>query len=281
MPQVKPKTSGLALVLFLAWIIEWITGFNTGVTVIDRVIGLASLAAYGYFVINSREKLSRSAHAIVWMLAIIAIAIVRALLLGWWLRGDGLMMEIARMAPAPHDLGDKADLALADAIFTSCLLGFVYGVAGAAESMLASVFGWIGDLLQDRTPSRVPFLPRLAVVVLHMPLYCIVCSIGLGALAGIAAGFGQSGAHVIAAGGVLAAVIAVGIAGCVIATVQVICLRALVDGGRLPRLLLGGFSVVAYLALVVMTWPSLRVIVVATIWCGAQLAALRWARPSR
>jgi hypothetical protein len=276
------RTGGLAIALFVAWVLEWVSGFGTGVSSIDLVIAVAWLVGCGYFVIASRARLSRTAHAVAWMLAIVAITIVRALWVGWWNRGDGILAEIARTMPPPDDLGSPTDLAFADAIVTSIVIGFVYGLLGAVEAVLVAVFGWIGDLADaKRTPPQVAFLPRLAVVVLQLPVYAIVTAVGLGAVAGVAAGFGQAGSQVVLAGDNIAPVVATGVACCAVATLHVLCLRALDQGSRLVRAFLGCAGVVVAVAVAVIAWPNLRAIVVTAIWCVAQLAALRWARPTR
>jgi hypothetical protein len=276
------KRGGLLIALFAAWAVEWICGFTIGVSAIDGAIGLTLLAGYGYFVINSRRQLSRTVHASTWMLAIVAVAIARAVWAGWWYRGNGLIIAIERVSPPARELAAREGVnnAVVDAIATSFAIGFGYGFVGAIEAVLAAVFGWIGDLVHgDRTPARVGFVPRLAVVALHLPVYAVLSMIGLGALAGLAAGFGQ-GAHADVPRALLVAVVAVGLACCALATVHVLCLRALRDGGLLARAFLAGTGVLAAVGLAIAAWPSPKAIAVAVLWCGVQLAAIRWARPT-
>lgn len=64
-----------------------------------------------------------------------------------------------------------------------------------------------------------------------------------------------------------------------LAVLHLRCLEQLARGGALHRWILGAFALAAALAIAIASGPSPGGVACALAWLGAQVAALRWARP--
>ncbi|MEZ4453985.1 MAG: hypothetical protein R3B09_31295 [Nannocystaceae bacterium] len=272
--------------LFVLWLLEWVLGWSEHLGPLTGVIELLWLCGLAYFVIEGRSgRLPRALHTWGWMLAVLAIAALRAL----WIGDAGLLLftEIAREADPAwiSELAHRREFTAADAVATSLILGLVIGLAGLVEAAIIAAMSKVGDLFRERRePARVGLLPRIAVTALQAPIFLALMGFGLACLAGALGTLAHPGSDVARPGadlrGWIEVIALVGGGAWALAVVHLRRLEALAAGGAASRWILAAFALAGALAWAAASGPSPGGVALAALWLIAQLGALRWARPA-
>lgn len=237
------------------------------------MLEIAWLALLAWLVARTRRwRLPRTLHLAGWMFVLLAVSLLRA-----WLFptvGSPWDNEAFRDAISPQHREGVATMVDAVAI------GFWSGLNAALELTAIMVASWVGGLLREqREPARVSVVRRIPLVALHLPLAAALCGAGVA----LAAGSLRLWCHADALGAARIDVapaigIVVGTGLWLAALLHVDRMFAIRRGGLATRLALAFAGIVATVfVLAVHTHVHEAVSVI--VWCVAQLAAVRFARP--
>jgi hypothetical protein len=163
---------------------------------------------------------------------------------------------------------NRVDAEALRSVLAAGITGVAVGLVGAVEAAIIGVMIWIGDVVRPAANlPRTPFLARLALVILQVPIFVVAMLYGLALVGGGAA---HTSAIALGAGALVWA----------LAVLHLDCLLALARGRWMTRAVLVLYAIAAAAVVFLDDVSVLRGIATA-VWLGLQLAAIRAARPQR
>lgn len=284
--------------LFGLWLSEWVLQWSDLFGEYGSVVSWLWLAGLVWFAVRSLAATRLPVGLVVWlwMAAILAVSLVRALWIGHGAPAELIehradFEELLRQFPTDsHD--DFRRLAHAFDILSVPAVAALVGAAFAAiELLLVAASLAIGDGLRA-SEARVRVLPRLGLAVLQLPTLLLVPALGVGVIAGLLA---MTTTTLVAPDGgfppevtaVLASVeagfwpiLGFGAACWALGAVHLRRLFALADGGALTRVILALFALAPGLALLA-DEPGIGWRAAMIVWIALQLALVVAARPRK
>jgi hypothetical protein len=284
--------------LFGLWLSEWVLHWSDVFGERGDLVFWLWLAGLVLFAVRSlsRTRLPVGVVVWLWMAAILAVSLVRALWIGHGAPGElfadpAAFEQMLRDIP-PDAHGDFHQLAqIARVLSVPAVAAIAGAVLAGLEIFIVAASLAIGDSLRD-APARVRLLPRLGLAALQLPTLLVVPALGIGAIAGLlavstttlvppAGGVPEEATIVLATVDANSwAILGVGAACWALGAIHLRRLLGLADGGLVTRLVLALFAL-APGAVLFADEPGVVWRAAILAWIVLQLGALAVARPVR
>jgi hypothetical protein len=239
------------------------------------MLEIAWLVVLGALVAWTRRwRLPRTLHLGAWMFILLATSLLRAWLIPTIAAPWG--SDALRDTVPPGQQGGI------ETMFDALTIGFVTGVNAVLEVSTIIVASWAGGLLRpEREPARVSFGRRIPLLALHLPLSLALCGGGLAFAAGALRMWTNADALGPSRADAMPEIsFGFGVGLWLVALLHIDRLFAITRGAWVTRLALAVVGIAAT-GFVFASDPSVGGAIAMTVWCIAQLAAVRYARPGR